>query len=536
MVLKNKISFIFLFISFASIAKITLVLFKNNNKNNDTVATLQTPTAPLVQDHQTMPNNHKPKSNFSGDKKTGFESITHETPLQKIPYQGTMPTWLKGALIGTGPAQFEMGPTIAAYWFNGLAMLQAFYFDGVDVSYQSAFLKSTYYNRCIRQGKFDSSMSNEKPKGFFSRLASAAFTTPEPYDNGTIGINIINDSYIAMTETTLGVEFDPATLKTKQPFNLNKNLEGHLTTAQFKYDSDEKTWYNYMINFGTTSAYQIYKITPDNKHTLITSLPTKTPSYMRSFAMTKNYIILIEIPFTINPFDLLLGAGAFIEKIQWKPELGTNFIVINKHTGQRIGDFKTETPFFIFNTINAYEENNSIVIDAITYANNKIIACTTLKTLRSDNEHEYEPSFVTRFTVNVPKKTVFHKQISLKTVDFPTINETKFMNPYTFIYGIGANLPHKFPHQLLKINIKKGMTSYWQEDHCFAGKPVFIAKPHANDEDEGVILSIVFNSATKQSFLLILDAKTFNELGRAFVPNPIPLGVMASFNPAFSLH
>jgi beta,beta-carotene 9',10'-dioxygenase len=139
-------------------------------------------------------------------------------------------------------------------------MLQAFYFDGRTISFQNAFLDSIYYQRCQKNGKFDDNMTTtEKPKSFFSKLANA-FNKPDPYDNGNLSIATINGSFIALTETPLGVIFDPKTLKTNKPFNLNEYLEGHLTTAQFQYDRYTKAWYNYMTNFGKTSSYNLYKI------------------------------------------------------------------------------------------------------------------------------------------------------------------------------------------------------------------------------------------------------------------------------------
>jgi beta,beta-carotene 9',10'-dioxygenase len=476
------------------------------------------------------PDNHHVYIHESpGSKRKGFESITQETPLQQLTYTGTVPSWLKGTLVGTGPARFEMGPTKAAYWFNGLAMLQAFYFDATSISFQNKFLDSTYYQRCQKNGKFDSSMTSEK-KSFFSRLASS-FSTPEPYDNGNIGIANINGSFIALTETTLGVVFDPKTLKTIKPFDLNEHLEGHMTTAQFQYDKHTKLWYNYLTNFGQTSAYTLYSIDQENIPHIIASLPIRKPAYMRAFAMTKNYLILVEIPFVINPIDLVLGAGAFIEKIKWKPQLGTNFIVVNKHTGEQVGDFKTKTPFFMFNTVNAFEDNDTITIDTINYNNADVIQCISLEALQSDNNVEFEPSHTTRFTINLAHNDITHQQLSPHSIEFPVVNQQYAMESYSFIYGLSSNQPHGFPQQLIKINIKTGTHQLWAEEGCYASKPTFVANPDSKNEDGGVILSVVFDTLAKKSFLLMVDAETFNELGRADLPCSIPLGLITIFSP-----
>lgn len=471
------------------------------------------------------------QTSFNGNKNVGFESLSQTTPLQKLTLQGTLPPRLKGMVIATGPGQFELGPTNAAYWFNGLALLHGFYFDGESISYRNGFLDSVYYQRCMKNGRFDSSMSTEKPKGFFSRLASAALGAPEPYDNGNLAIAVINDKIVALTETILGVQIDPVTLKTVQPFNLNDHLEGHLTTINFLYDSYTNTHYNYLINFGTTSAYVVYKIGADSTPEQITSISVKTPSYMRSMAMTKNYIILIEIPFIVNPMDLLLGAGAFIEKVQWKPELGTKFTIIDKKSGALVNTLHSPTPFLVFNTINAFEKNDEITIDFIAYNNADIIPYTKVEALHSTDSHEFEPSYYTRAKLNLTSASVTDKQLCMTTLSCPTFNKKFSMEPYGFVYGVSASERYKFPHKLVKIDTQTGATLKWQEEGCYANEPIFVPTPEAHKEDDGIILSLIFDSIVRRSFLLILNATTFQEVVRAYLPTPVPLGIAGTFIP-----
>ncbi|MDX6633294.1 MAG: hypothetical protein QOG26_1299, partial [Solirubrobacterales bacterium] len=42
--------------------------------------------------------------------------------------------------------------------------------------------------------------------------------------------------------------------------------------------------------------------------------------------------------------------------------------------------------------------------------------------------------------------------------------------------------------------------------------------------DDGVILSAVLDAESRRSFLLVLDAASFEELGRTEVPHAIPFG------------
>ena len=49
-------------------------------------------------------------------------------------------------------------------------------------------------------------------------------------------------------------------------------------------------------------------------------------------------------------------------------------------------------------------------------------------------------------------------------------------------------------------------------------------EPGVEDEDGGVILSVVLDAVAERSFLLVLDARTMEELARAEAPHHIPFG------------
>jgi beta,beta-carotene 9',10'-dioxygenase len=58
---------------------------------------------------------------------------------------------------------------------------------------------------------------------------------------------------------------------------------------------------------------------------------------------------------------------------------------------------------------------------------------------------------------------------------------------------------------------------------------VFVARPDAEREDDGVLLSVVLDARSETSFLLVLDASDLSELARAEVPHHIPFGFHGQF-------
>jgi carotenoid cleavage dioxygenase-like enzyme len=69
----------------------------------------------------------------------------------------------------------------------------------------------------------------------------------------------------------------------------------------------------------------------------------------------------------------------------------------------------------------------------------------------------------------------------------------------------------------------------WTATRTYPGEPVFVARPGATDEDDGVLVSVVLDAAAGDSFLLVLDAGGMHELARARVPHHIPFGFHGIF-------
>ena len=52
----------------------------------------------------------------------------------------------------------------------------------------------------------------------------------------------------------------------------------------------------------------------------------------------------------------------------------------------------------------------------------------------------------------------------------------------------------------------------------FTSEPIFVKNPQGSNEDDGVVLSTVISSNVDDPvFMVVLDAKTFTEIGRAEV-------------------
>jgi phytoene dehydrogenase-like protein len=98
------------------------------------------------------------------------------------------------------------------------------------------------------------------------------------------------------------------------------------------------------------------------------------------------------------------------------------------------------------------------------------------------------------------------------------------------VSGIRKDKRKEFYNQLVKMDLTNQRTTVWYKEGVFPGEPIFIKKPNARQQDEGVLLSVMLDEKKGQSFLCIINAMTMEEIARAYVPHAILFGYHGIFD------
>jgi beta,beta-carotene 9',10'-dioxygenase len=455
------------------------------------------------------------------DYRLGFQSLEEETAVDALPVTGEVPAWLTGALMRVTPAKLEAGTRRVDHWFDGLAMLNRFGFTGGRVSYKSRFIQSNAY-REAQQGRLTAGFGTDPCRSIFKRVQSVF--SPDFTDNPNVNLVRIGERYIAMTETPLPVEFDPETLETLGHLEYADSLSPHVTTAHPHHDAEQDELVNYIARFSRKSEYVLYGMPAgSSRRRVIARVPVQRPAYMHAFGMSGRHLILAEYPLRVNPLKLALSGKPFIQNYEWKPEEGTSFQVIDRETGALRGSYETEA-FFCFHHVNAFEraEGRELVIDLIAYDDP-----TVIDSLYLDERGPRGPLPATelrRYVIDLDGGGVSCERLAEGTVELPRIDYGRHnTRDYSYVYCAGAS-GDAWIDQLVKIDVTDGSRSVWAQPGCYPGEPIFVREPGAEAEDGGVVLSVVLDAAAERSFLLVLDASSFEERARAEAPHHIPFG------------
>lgn len=462
----------------------------------------------------------------------GFGRTNNEINVDNLEVNGLIPDWVEGTLIRNGPGTFKVGEQQYRHWFDGLAMLHKFSIQNGKVSYANKYLNTKAYQEAKATNQISySEFATDPCRSLFHRV-SAVFS-PKITDSAKVNIGKIAQRYMALAETPIQVEFDPRTLESVGVFNYEDHLVGQMTTVHPHYDLENDTVHNLVTRYHRISHYNIYQIKGNNSPSKLASLPVNSPAYMHSFGMSKNYFILTEFPLVVNPISLLLWLKPYIENFKWKPERGTPFWVINRHSGEVVGRYECD-PFFAFHHINAFEQGDELIVDLAAYEDAGIIQSYYLERLQS-NQNTLPKGNLKRFRIPLKGKKVFSETISESCMELPNFDYARMNTEpdYRFVYSVSVNEDNKlsFYNQILKVDINQRKDSFWYEPGCYPGEPIFVGKPDRTEEDDGVVMSVVLDENEGTSFLLILDAQSFGELARVNIPQPILFGYHGAYFP-----
>uniref|UniRef100_A0A3Q3NIU8 Beta-carotene oxygenase 1 n=1 Tax=Mastacembelus armatus TaxID=205130 RepID=A0A3Q3NIU8_9TELE len=508
-------------------------------------------------------------------------AVEKPEPL-KAEVKGSIPSWLQGTLLRNGPGIFSVGDTRYNHWFDGMSLMSSFAFKDGEMIHRSRFLRSDTYKANMAANRIVvSEMGTMAYPDPSKTITFLNHTVPDFTDNGAGNFIKYGNDYYATSETNYIRKIDPETLETLDKVDYTKYLPVNLATAHPHYDKDGNTY-----NMGTSIAekgktkYILFKVpsvserdkgkdTPALKNVeVICSVPCRsmfTPSYYHSFGITDNYFIFIEQPYKL---DILKMTTAYMRGVSWAsclkfcPEENTLIHLIDRKTGKELETKYYTGAMVVYHHVNAFEDDGHVIFDVIAYDNPSLYDMFYLKENSSPNDEHFPKPKYTRFALPVrpDKSTAFGEnlvklkyttasavkekndklvcqaEVLYEGLELPRINYDTSGKRYRFVY---SNYVDEFGQskQIGKFDIETKEVIYWNEDNCWPSEPVFVPRPNGESEDDGVVLTSVINRNPDQSsFVLVLDAKTFKEVARAYVDTELHKDMHGFFIPQGNYH
>ncbi|KAM0428143.1 hypothetical protein ACHAPT_007043 [Fusarium lateritium] len=357
---------------------------------------------------------------------------------------------------------------------------------------------------------------------------------------------------------------DPSTLEPlglAMQSALDPLLSGPCSCAHAQRDPLTGDFFNYNLDFGRLPTYRVFRVDAASGKTEILATvtdPNVPPAYLHSFFLTENHVVIC-IPsshYAWSGLKMLWKSNILESMLPFDESKKCKWLVVDRRHGKGlVATFSTPAAFF-FHSVNAFEErvqdengkeHTELCFDLSKYQNMDILKGFYYDVILDRNDatkkywlegERYKNSFptFTRYRFRMPTgqppdmsfAATAKEDLIIPTPhagELPTIHPLRVGKPYRFVYGATLRGLGTIVDALVKTDVTTREALIWSgpEGHT-PGEPVFVPRPGAEDEDDGVVLSVVVDGATETAYLLCLDGKTMEELGRAEADFAIGMG------------
>jgi carotenoid cleavage dioxygenase-like enzyme len=437
--------------------------------------------------------------------------------------EGRVPAWLQGRLIRTAPAVFEAPGWRAEHWFDGLGMLYAFHIQsGGSVRWVQRLLECEF-NRAVLDGRPTAAcFGTPAPRGWLEHLLHPVAATT---DNANVNVLADGTQWIAVTETEHQLSIDPLSLHTRGELRWDDALPARLFMGAHPHeDAARAERLNLGIVYGPRSAVIVFaQARGSTRRREIGRVTLDRVPYIHSFAVTQSRIVLVLHPYVLNPPGLLWSRRPIAQHYAWVPSRGVRVIVMDRADGR--WSEHAGPPFFVFHTVNAFDApDGSIRLDLLAYPDARIIAQDmTMASIRRQGLPRRLPT-LRRLRIE-PERAEFALEAALPEVEFefPMIHHARAgARPHRYIWGSTLS-------EVVRIDTATGAVLRRTVDDLTLGEPLFVPRPGAADEDDGVLLTVGTDPSGRRSELTVWDARTLEIAARARTPIGLPLGFHGSF-------
>jgi carotenoid cleavage dioxygenase-like enzyme len=461
---------------------------------------------------------------MTGSSRPGFETQREELSGRRLPVDGTIPAWLSGQYVQNGPGQFEIGGTTLDHWFDSLAMVRGFVFDD-GISYTNRFVRSRDFEFARETGQVRTPFpGTPSDRPVWTRLRQ--LFAGEFLDNPVVGIARLGDQLAAITESPTALTLDPETLETTGRIDLTAGLDVDTTLGHPHYDPRRGALVNLGVEFGREMRYTLFR-RRDGRVERTATVDVEDAPYVHSFGLTDRYAVVPSMPFGPNPLSVLLGTvtrRTFVDAFERFDRPG-RFHVIDRETGDTVARPRVD-PCFIYHQVNAFEDGESIVLDAISYPDDSAMEGLTVANLRSPDPSVPRGN-LRRFRLPLDGGPATVRTLREGPMEFPVVDYPADLGrAYDRVFVAAGQEGEGVATTLARVSVPDGEAVTWSEDGCYPGEPMFVRAPPEADS-EGVVISVAVTE--ERSTLLVLDAETMTELARAPLPHRLPYGFHGQF-------
>ena len=423
--------------------------------------------------------------------------------------EGKIPHQLRGTLYRTGPGLVER--------FGN--KIHPFLADGAITAIQ---LKEKPEGACniVRTDKFLKEEAIQKPlydnnASSLQRLYNGL--TRNIKNTGNTNILAWNQKLFALMEQGQPVEFNPVNLETIGTNNLGI-IQGSFSAHPHRIDSLKCTF-----NFGIKGKnIEVFALHDNGKINIISRFKAPWAGIIHDFMVTEKHIVFFIDPAKLVTWRAILGLKDFSKYFYWDEKESTQVIIIPINSPDQQVTLEID-PFRIWHFANAYDEGNTIVVDAFKHKNIDVLTKPT------ELDSDIPAPELCRFILSLEDKKVTEEKMPISIAEFPIVNPNYMGKKHRYIWtqtyadNSGNEGFSRFDTETQK------QERWFAPNNHLVSEAIFV--PNTKKEQDGWILQLIQDSDIQQSYLAIFDTRNIGKdpIAKVWFNHPIPATFHGTF-------
>lgn len=433
-----------------------------------------------------------------------FQDVTREHAFEQVSVEGRLPSGLSGTLYwnGSGFFDFITRPEHRA-WTDGQGAVGAVRFSGDagPVCFALRRVRTRSAERELSAGR-----------RLYSRFALPAprplreFLLGDRRTAGNVSVWAYRGRLFALDPLSTPTELDPNNLDSLGETDLDGCAPPGFS-AHASFCAARRCFYNFAAVSGRRSSLELFEFPLDARPRHLTSIPLAAACFVHDFLVTDRYAIFVVPPLALNPLPMLMGLKSASECFGWRPELGTECIVVDLNDPERPLRY-TLDPALTIHFANAFERDGELVVH-VPVSEHWEQTWRWLTGIASGQPGTGPTPRMHELRVDLRRRRASLARISDTIFEQPRVSPRAEGREYRYVWGAGFSAArNRLPDALCRLDLSSGETvTSSVAGYAHLSEPVFVPRVGSRSEDDGYLLSVAYAPSTHCSSVLIFDAR-----------------------------
>lgn len=455
-----------------------------------------------------------------------------EFPLTPLPVlSGQIPEGLQGSLYRNGPGRLERGGKRAGHWFDGDGAILAVHFTPHEVTGIYRFVQTAGYQAETTANRY--------------LYPNYGMTTPgaiwqhwgKPVKNSAnTSVLALPNQLLALWEGGNPYALDLQTLETWGTEDLGQLKDDLPYSAHPKIDPKTGDIFNFGVSPGLNAQLNLYRSDATGKIIQKSSIQLEGVPLIHDFVMAGHYLIFFISPVYLNLLPTGLGLKSFSEALEWKPQKGTQILVINRESLSLVSRGETEA-WFQWHFANGFiDRQGSVIVDLVRY--NDFQTNERLRQISTGQLNSVVEGMLWRVILSPQTGQVKKvQQLLERGCEFPVVPAENLGQDSRYIYlsahREGVNVREEVYGAIGRFDTQTDQFAIADlGENRYPTEPIFVASPQ--DSEQGWVLTVVYDGNTHTSEVWIYDSEGLDRepICRLGLPSVVPMGFHGTWKSA----